>query len=46
MKAVGWITYGEPDVFKLIDIEKPVLKSNEVLIKIYAAAVTSGDCRL
>lgn len=46
MKAIGWIAYGEPDVLKLIDIEKPVPKNNEVLIRIYATAVTSGDCRL
>lgn len=46
MKAIGWTAYGEPDVLKLIDIKKPVPKNNEVLIRIHASAVTTGDCRL
>lgn len=46
MKAIGWTAYGEPDVLKLIDIEKPSPKNNEVLIRIHATAVTTGDCRL
>jgi len=46
MKAIGWTAYGEPDVLKLIEVEKPIPKNNEVLIRIHAAAVTTGDCRL
>jgi len=46
MKAIGWTTYGDPEVLKLIDIEKPRPKNSEVLIRIHATAVTTGDCRL
>lgn len=46
MKAIAWTKYGEPDVLKLKDFEKPSPKSDEVLIKIHASSVTAGDCRI
>lgn len=46
MKAISWTAYGEPDVLKRIDAAKPIPKSNEVLLRVHATTVTTGDCRL
>jgi NADPH:quinone reductase-like Zn-dependent oxidoreductase len=43
MKAIVYQEYGSPDVLKLEDVEKPALMENEVLVKVYAAAITPGD---
>ncbi|MFY0666237.1 MAG: NAD(P)-dependent alcohol dehydrogenase [Natronospirillum sp.] len=43
MKAIIFPAYGSPDVLELQDIEQPVPKDNEVLIKIQSAACNAAD---
>lgn len=44
MKAAVYSQYGPPEVVRLTEIEKPVLKNHEVLIRVRAATVNRTDC--
>jgi len=46
MKAVQCKKTGSPKVLNLINTEKPIPKSDEVLIKVFSSSVTRGDVNL
>jgi NADPH:quinone reductase-like Zn-dependent oxidoreductase len=46
MKAAIYKSYGSPDVLQLTDLEKPIPKDNEILIRVYATTVTKAETML
>jgi NADPH:quinone reductase-like Zn-dependent oxidoreductase len=43
MKAIVQNEYGSPDVLELKEVEMPVVKENDVLVRVHAAALNAGD---
>ncbi len=43
MKAIVCTKYGSPDVLKVQELDKPIPKQNEILIKVYTSSVTAAD---
>ena len=44
MRAVVHDRYGRPEVLRLEEVERPVPKENEVLVRVHATSVTRTDC--
>ncbi|MES2845139.1 MAG: zinc-binding dehydrogenase [Pseudomonadota bacterium] len=46
MRAARVTAYGGPDVIEFVEIPRPVPRAGEVLVRVIAAPVTSGDMRM
>jgi NADPH:quinone reductase-like Zn-dependent oxidoreductase len=46
MKAITYANYGSPEVLQLKELEKPIPKDDEVLIRVQAAEATKADVEM
>jgi NADPH:quinone reductase-like Zn-dependent oxidoreductase len=46
MRAAVFDRYGGPEVVRVADVPRPQPRADEVLVRVHAAAVTSGDARI
>lgn len=46
MKVCARTRYGGPEVIQIEEVDKPVPKTDEILVKVYAATVNRTDCAI
>ena len=46
MRAVVHDRYGPPEVLRVDEVERPVPKDDEVLVRVHATTVTRTDCHM
>jgi NADPH:quinone reductase-like Zn-dependent oxidoreductase len=46
MKAIVQTEYGSSDVLSLVEVDKPIATGRNVLVKVHASSINSGDWRL
>jgi len=46
MKAATQNSYGAPDVLTIVDIDRPAIADDAILVQVHASPVTQGDRRL
>jgi NADPH:quinone reductase-like Zn-dependent oxidoreductase len=44
VRAVTYDRYGPPEVLRLADVERPMPKDDEVLVRVHATTATRSDC--
>jgi NADPH:quinone reductase-like Zn-dependent oxidoreductase len=43
LKALVYRRYGPPDVLRVEDVQKPVPKDDEVLVRVHASSINAAD---